>query len=287
MITNVLTVDVEEYFHAEVMKRILGPRWSACASRLEASMAFLLDTLTATGQRATFFTLGCVAERVPEIVQEIARRGHEVACHGYAHDPVVGMTPEEFRADVGRATASIARVTGKTPTGYRAPSFSLSADNTALLRVLVELGFKYDSSTVPTILAGARPAECPRAPWEAYPGLTEIPLAVASIGAFRVPVAGGIFFRMMPYSASRYGIRSMNSKGLAATMYFHPWEFDTGQPRPKGLGLMARIRHYAGINGNRDKFQRLCKDFRFQAAEDLLGEMASRGRPVQAWHVGR
>lgn len=270
LVPNVLTVDIEEYFHAQALRRAFGKEWLSLAKRCAREVSLLLDLFDKTGQRATFFSLGWIAEKEPDILKEVARRGHEIGCHGFDHANVSNMTVEEFRRDVERSCEAISKASGRMPAGYRAPVFTLSPRKPEYFKVLVDLGFKYDSSVFPTVLAGLIPALLPRKPWEVFPGLIELPLAVAKFGVVRVPVAGGIFFRTLPYQVTRAGIKELNSRGLPAVMYFHPWEFDIFQPKPKRLGIVAYFRHYTGISQNLEKFQRLLSEFRFCAAEDLI-----------------
>jgi polysaccharide deacetylase family protein (PEP-CTERM system associated) len=270
---NALTIDIEEYFHAEVLQHAFSSDWDANERRSGKMVLKLLDWLQETNQRATFFTLGWVAQKEPDLIKEVCRRGHEVACHGYGHKNVSKMKPDEFRRDVGEAIEAIVRACGVVPSGYRAPTFSLTLNMAHLLEILRDYGLTYDSSSFPMLLAGFEANFLPLSPWEILDGLIEVPLAVARCGPVRVPVAGGAFFRAMPYEATAMGIRRMNSQGIPAVLYFHPWEFDVDQPRVKGLGFVSKTRHYVGLERNEEKFRRLCREFKFCTVTDILQSM--------------
>jgi polysaccharide deacetylase family protein (PEP-CTERM system associated) len=267
---NVLTIDIEEYFHAEVLQHAFSSDWEQNERRSGKMVMRLLDWLEEADQRATFFTLGWVAQKEPDLIKEVCRRGHEVACHGYGHRNVSQMKPDEFKRDVGEAIEAIVRACGVTPLGYRAPTFSLTLSMAHLLEILKDFGLTYDSSSFPMLLAGVEAASLPRSPWPILEGFWEVPLAVARCGPLRLPVAGGAFFRAMPYDITRAGIKQMNENGIPAVMYFHPWEFDVDQPRVKGLGPISRTRHYIGLEKNEEKFRRLCDEFTFCTVADML-----------------
>ncbi|MDP2859842.1 MAG: polysaccharide deacetylase family protein [Bacillota bacterium] len=282
---NVLTIDVEEYFHTAVFQRAVSDARRACLwrgagqgarafeSRCAEPLSWLLDVLEARRQRATFFCLGVFAESHPRLIKQIARRGHEVACHGHEHRSVKEMDPGRFRDDVLRASDAIVGACGQVPVGYRAPGFSLGPGDRRHHEVLRDLGFRYDSSVFPVALAGPDHARAARLPWGICPGLWELPVAVAGWGPVRLPL-GGVFFRALPYRATAMALSSMNKDKTPAMLYFHPWEFDDGQPRLAGIGPVDRVRQYWGLAASRDKFARLCAGFRFMAAVDALDLLA-------------
>jgi len=282
----VLTIDVEEYFHTAVFQQAVrrdrphrgqdtGAGRRAFGSRLTEPLMWLLDALDSDRQRATFFWLGEVAESHPTLVREAASRGHEIGCHGYSHRSVKGMDLAAFRNEVLRACEAIAGACGQAPLGYRAPGFSLGPQDRRFHEVLRDLGFKYDSSVFPTLLAGRDHAQAARRPWEVCPELWELPVAVPAWGLVRVPL-GGVFFRTLPYWVTGLGVRKMEEDGSPAVLYFHPWEFDVGQPRVGSVGPAGWARQYWGLAGNRTKFEKLCAGFRFTTALDMVRLWAKR-----------
>jgi len=269
---NVLTIDVEEYFHTAVFQRAVndaGQGARAFHSRCADPLWWLLDVLETSRQRATFFCLGVFAESHPGLIRQIARCGHEVACHGHEHRSVREMDLGQFRSDVLQASDAIVEACGQVPVGYRSPSFSLGPGDRRYHEVLHDLGFRYDSSAFPAALAGPDHARAARRPAEMTPGLWELPVAVARWGPLRLPL-GGVFFRAWPYTMTAALLSSMNKDKAPAVLYFHPWEFDEGQPRVAGMGPVDKARQYWGLAANRNKFKRLCADFRFMPAVDAL-----------------
>jgi polysaccharide deacetylase family protein (PEP-CTERM system associated) len=275
-VRNALSVDVEEYYHALVFQdgtRRAGV--SAWPSRVEGSVLRVLDLLGGTGVRATFFTLGEVAGSHPGLVRRIASGGHEVACHGYRHVPVSGLTPADFRADVRRAKRLLEDVTGKAVLGYRAPNFSIGPTESWALDILLDEGFRYDSSTYP--IRHDRYGD-PHA--HRFPGvvrgsnggqLVEFPIGTARMLRFNFPIGGGGYFRVLPVAVVRRAIRRVNVRERQPIMfYFHPWELDPEQPRP-AMPWRHRARHYAGMRREHAKLTALLRAVRFTTASDVLG----------------
>jgi len=274
-IANALTVDVEEYFHPNAMDGVVSPGdWDALPSRIERNTRRVLELLSERGIRATFFVLGWVAERRPELVKEIARCGHEVACHGYAHRLVYRQAPEEFRADARRAREVLEDCLGSPVRGFRAASYSVVADTLWALDILIELGFEYDSSIFPI-----------RHDIYGIPGFSRFPVRVrCSIGEIvefppstvrlfgrNWPVAGGGYFRILPYSVTRAAIRWLNRRERRAAMvYVHPWEFDPQQPRLPG-SARARFRQYSNLGATERRLRKLCAEFRFAPIREAFG----------------
>lgn len=282
---NVLTFDVEEYFHAEAFASVVRPEdWPTFGSRVVNATERLLDILDYADVRATFFVLGWVAERQPGLIQEIHARGHELACHGYSHQMISRLTPQEFAEDVKRAKKVIEDIAGTRVIGYRAPTFSVTRQTLWSLDVLMEAGFRYDSSIFPIVhdrygipdsqrFAHRIPIFVKRIPivgngW----AMAELPLSTVSVFGQRLPVAGGGYFRLLPYGLTRLAIRHLNKvERQPAVVYLHPWEIDRHQPR-LSVGRLTRLRHSINIDETEDKLGRLLADFRFAPAAQVLAE---------------
>jgi polysaccharide deacetylase family protein (PEP-CTERM system associated) len=263
---NVLTIDVEEYFHVSAFEHIITAEdWPAYESRVEQPTSRLLEHFSQAGAKATFFVLGWVAERHPALIRTIRAEGHEVASHGYAHQVLTALTPSQFRVDVRRAKQILEDILGEPVLGYRAPSFTIMEDTVWALRVLVEEGFLYDSSIVPVWhdrygLHGANP-HCHRLMTAAGP-IWEIPPSTLPIRNMRLPVAGGGYFRLWPYRLLRRWLRTIEATGHPLVVYLHPWEIDPGQPRLQA-SAMSRYRHYLNLHKTEARLIRLLRDFRF------------------------
>ena len=263
---NVLTIDVEEYFHVSAFEGVIATAdWDRHESRVEETTMRLLDRLAEAGSAATFFVLGWVAERHPSLIRAIRNAGHEIASHGYGHQVLTALTPEQFRADVRRSKAILEDVSGEPVRGYRAPSFTIMEETLWALRILVEEGYAYDSSIFPIWhdrygIPGANP-HYHRLVTSSGP-IWEIPPSTAKLGAMRVPVAGGGYFRLWPYGLLRRWLRRIERDGHPLVVYLHPWEIDPDQPRVKGA-VLSRCRHYLNLNKTETRLVRLLKDFRF------------------------
>jgi polysaccharide deacetylase family protein (PEP-CTERM system associated) len=282
---NVLTFDVEEYFHAEALAGVVRPEdWPTIGSRVVDATERLLDILDYADARATFFVLGWVAERQPGLVQEIHARGHELACHGYSHQMISRLTPQEFAEDVKRAKKVIEDIAGTRVIGYRAPTFSVTRQTLWSLEVLMEAGFRYDSSIFPIVhdrygirdaprFAHRIPLFVNRIPIVGDGcAMAELPLSTLSVFGQRLPVAGGGYFRLLPYGLTRLAIRHLNKvERQPAVVYLHPWELDRHQPR-LSVGRLTRLRHSINIAETEDKLCRLLTDFRFAPAAQVLAE---------------
>ena len=267
-ISNILTVDVEEYFHpTEVQAFVDQSEWGMLLSRVESQVRFILDLLEQHQTKATFFVLGWVAERHPDLVRAIADRGHEIGCHSYAHRLVYELTPLQFRHDTMRAAACIEDACGVTPRVYRAPSYSITRESLWALETLVECGFTHDSSIYPIAhdRYGIKGFERhPHAVNTPSGRIMEVPIATVELANGRVaPIGGGGYLRLLPYRYTAAGLRKLNLvERRPACIYFHPWEIDPYQPRLAN-GLIARLRTYTGLKGMRRKLERLLSDFRF------------------------
>lgn len=272
---NALTFDVEEYFHAEAFAAVVRPDdWPLLESRVVASTERLLDLLAGPRVTATFFVLGWVAERHPGLVGSIAAAGHEVACHGYGHQMITRLSRSEFAEDIRRGKAAVEDAAGTAVIGYRAPTFSVVRETLWSLEVLVEAGFRYDSSIFPIVHDRYGIPDAPRFPHRLAVGagaeLGEFPLSTVAGRGWRLPVAGGGYFRLLPYAITRRALRHLNEReGQPAVVYLHPWELDPGQPRLPVSGL-TQFRHSVNTASTESKLRRLLVDFRFGPVRDVL-----------------
>jgi len=251
-----LSVDVEDWFHAENMKNAVSREgWDVCDLRVERNTIRILDIMEAANARATFFVLGWVAERCPHLVRKIASAGHEVASHGHAHELVYSLTPAAFRNDVLRSKQNLEDLTGKAVHGYRAPCFSITE---WALEILQEAGFTYDSSLFPTFAHdryGRLGGIDTKQPVMALGcGLHEICVSCLQLGTKVFPWGGGGYFRLVPYAIWRRGVRTILHSGSPYVFYIHPWKIDPGQPRMTGVGLMQAFRHRVNLGRCEERF---------------------------------
>jgi polysaccharide deacetylase family protein (PEP-CTERM system associated) len=283
---NALSFDVEDYFHVGAFAdRVDRTQWSSYSSRVQINTEKTLDLLDSSGCHATFFVLGWVAEQNPQLIRRIAERGHEVACHSLEHRRVYQMTPAEFRADTRQARETLEDASGQRVSGYRAPSFSITADSLWAFEILAELGFDYDSSIYPVRHPNYGMPKVPRFPFrvETKAGtIAEFPMPTLEWYGRRSPLAGGAYLRLLPYFFTRWGIRFLNdTEQRPVCVYLHPWELDPEQPRMNG-SLTARIRHYFGLRGAEAKLRRLLSEFEFCTLGTLLAQMPVEG----TLHIG-
>jgi polysaccharide deacetylase family protein (PEP-CTERM system associated) len=269
---NIMSIDVEDWFCVYNLSPVFPfASWAGCESRVEKNMMRLLDMFDRNRVEATCFVLGWIAERHPDLVREIERRGHEIATHGYSHRLVSQMTEEEFRADVGKSLDVLGGCVRQTVRGFRAPSFSITARTPWAGRVLREAGLRYDSSVFP---AGFNPdygiPDAPLEPYSLADGVLEFPMSCATVGRWRVPCSGGGYFRQYPYALTRSLMRNCNAAGRAVVFYLHPWEIDPGQPRVTQIALSRRIRHYRNLHRTEERLERLMNDFRFTSIRRAL-----------------
>lgn len=270
---NIASVDVEDYFHVEAFAGVIDrSSWPDYSLRVEANTRRLLDLFEASNVRGTFFILGWVAERLPGLVREIVARGHEPACHSYWHRLIYSLTPEEFRQDTEHAKRAIEDACGQPVTGYRAPSFSITRRSRWALEVLVECGFRYDSSVFPVRHDVYGVPDAPRGPFvvETQSGpILEYPMTTfrMSLGTNasgpNLPVAGGGYLRMLPAWYTRWGIHRVWQEGLPVISYVHPWEVDPQQPRVSAP-FKSRLRHYTNLDKTADRLRELFTLGRFE-----------------------
>jgi polysaccharide deacetylase family protein (PEP-CTERM system associated) len=273
MVTNALSVDVEEYYHAGTFRQGVG-RVAAFTSRVEASSDRLLTLFRQHNAKATFFVLGEVAAEHPAMVRRIASEGHELACHGQHHDDVYLKGPDEFRADIREAKARIEDACGAEVIGYRAPNFSIGRAQAWAYQILLEEGFRYDSSTYPILHDRYGSAGGPRFPFEIWHSgretLLEFPVGTARLMGVNLPIGGGDSFRLSPFPFVHFGIRRVNTQEHRPVMfYLQPWELDPGLRRPS-MSWTQRVRLYVGVRRHRDKIDRLLSCVRFDTARAVL-----------------
>lgn len=275
---NALTIDVEDYFQVNAFARhIRYEDWDHYPLRVGRNTSVILDMLDEFSVKATFFILGWVAERTPDIVKEIHRRGHEIACHGYGHQLVYAIGPDKFREDIAKARSILEDICGERVIGYRAPSYSITRKSMWALEILVDEGFEYDSSIFPIIHDTYGIPDASR-----FPGLIscasgtlrEFPLSTLSLKLFgkdfRLPVAGGGYLRLFPAKMINWAINTINRQEKQPTvLYFHPWEIDPHQPRIK-TGLKSRFRHYVNLEKTEGKLRALVSRNNFGTMRKVL-----------------
>lgn len=276
---NALTIDVEDYFQVTSFEHhVARDCWDNYPLRVESNTFRILDILDEKNLTATFFVLGWVAERRPSLVREIARRGHEIACHGYGHELIYKIGPDRFRDDVRRARMLLEDITGEKVSGFRAPSYSITAKSLWALDILVEEGFSYDSSIFPIVhdIYGIPGGERFPHEIETRAGkIKEFPISTLSLGVgswrSRLPIAGGGYLRLFPAQLVERAIKYINTCEKQPTVvYFHPWEIDPHQPRIKA-GLKSRFRHYLNLERMEQKISYLLDTCKFSSLREILG----------------
>ena len=270
---NMMTVDVEDYFHASAFDRVV-PRtsWFERESRVVRNTHRLLEFFHNHGVKGTFFMLGWVAERFPSLVREIRSCGHELASHGFHHQLVYNLTRDQFRDDVRRAKATIEDTGGCPVYGYRAPSFSIVRSSLWALDVLIEEGHHYDASIFPIHHDRYGIPDAPPLPHVIERGagtIIEVPASTARVGPLNLPIAGGGYFRVLPYAFTRWGIARLNAAGQPAVFYIHPWEIDPEQPRLAASRTTA-WRHYSNLGETLKRLEWLVRDFAFDTVAARL-----------------
>jgi polysaccharide deacetylase family protein (PEP-CTERM system associated) len=268
-LANALTIDFEDWYQG---LEIPATEWDGFEDRIPASGRRILAVLADARVRATFFVLGAVAKRHPELVREIALAGHEVATHGWSHTLVYRMDPGTFRSELSDSIRLLQDLSGQRVVGHRAPFFSITRESLWALDILGELGLRYDSSVYPVLNYRYGIEDAPRWPYP-VPGphpLTEFPITTWKVLGRNIPVAGGAYFRIYPYALTRLAFRSLNRQGHAGVFYIHPWELDPDHPRipvPRRIGLT----HYANLGATERRLRRLLTDFRFVPMREILG----------------
>lgn len=269
---NAMTIDVEDYFQVSAFAPYIARGdWDSRECRVERNVDRILGLLAEQGTQATFFTLGWVAERYPQLVRRIVEGGHEIASHGYGHERASDLSPEAFRADVGRAKALLEDLSGREVLGYRAPSFSIGEGNLWAFDVLRDCGYRYSSSVYPIRHDHYGMPDSPRFAYPVREGLLEVPVTTLRLRGRNLPSSGGGYFRLLPYALSRWLIEQVNRNDQqSAVFYFHPWEIDPGQPRIAGIDAKTRFRHYVNIGRTEARIAQLLRDFAWGRMDQIF-----------------
>ena len=275
-ICNALTIDVEDYFHVSAFApHIPRSDWDVRECRVEQNVERILLLLDDYGARATFFTLGWVAERYPQLVRRIVDNGHELASHGFGHQRATEQSPEAFFADIHLAKIVLEDMAGVEVRGYRAPSFSIGHDNAWAFECIERADYQYSSSIYPIQHDHYGAPDAPRFAHDVGDGLIEMPVATMRMFGRNWPAGGGGYFRLMPYSMSRWLLRRVNRVDQQpAIFFFHPWEIDPAQPRVSGISAKTRFRHYLNLHRTESRLRQLLFDFEWGRVDELLLEAA-------------
>jgi polysaccharide deacetylase family protein (PEP-CTERM system associated) len=271
---NAMSFDVEDYFQVQAFADVCDRAgWDGYQSRVERNTNLILDLLADRNTHATFFTLGWIAERYPSIVRRIVAEGHELASHGYAHHRVDQQTPDQFRADIRQTKKILEDIGGAPIRGYRAATFSVGPTTPWAFRVLEEEGYAYSSSIYPVAHDNYSNPNAPRFAYrpEGTSKLWEYPISTVRLAGRNIPCGGGGYFRFAPYAAFRRAIAHINEREhQSAVFYLHPWEVDPDQPRPSGVGLKSRLRHYLNLSRTVPRLNRLLQDFRWDRIDRVF-----------------
>lgn len=279
-VKNALTIDVEDYFQVSAFAPYIARSdWDRYECRIERNVARILQLLADKNIKATFFTLGWIAERYPQMVRKIVEEGHELASHGYGHLRVSEQSPAVFFDDISHAKLLLEDLSGQEVIGYRAPSFSIGSGTLWAFEGLHKAGYRYSSSVYPIKHDHYGMADAPRFSFDAGSGLIEFPLSTYRVFKRNIPSSGGGYFRLLPYAISSWMLRKINVESAQPSIfYFHPWEIDTEQPRVQGITSKTRFRHYLNISFMEDRLKKLFTDFSWgrmdQVFFDRLGSYA-------------
>lgn len=274
VIRNAMTIDVEDYFQVSAFADVIGrDSWNARECRVEANIDRILGILADGNVQATFFTLGWIAERYPDMVRRIVAGGHELASHGYGHLRASDQSLAEFTDDITHSKKLLEDIGGQVVRGYRAPSFSIGTGNLWALDALHDAGYRYSSSIYPILHDHYGMPDAPR--FAFYPngtdGLLEVPITTVQFGQRKLPAGGGGYFRLLPYALSRWMMRRVNQVDRqSAIFYFHPWELDPGQPRPPGASAKTRFRHYVNLDRMEGRIKLLTRDFAWDRMDRIF-----------------
>ncbi len=268
---QVLTVDVEDYFHVSAFEKTIDRAdWVNLEQRVEASTYRLLELFSEHNAKCTFFTLGWVAERYPNLIKAIVDQGHELASHGFSHQRATIMTPDEFREDVSRSKQVLEAASGQAILGYRAPSFSFNDSNIWVYNILKELGFEYSSSTYPIKHDLYGVPKWPRFKYERPEGIIEIPVPTIRKNNINTGIGGGGYFRLYPYWFSKKRINNyLTKENQPYSFYFHPWEIDPEQPRIAGASMKSKLRHYLNLSRMEGKVVKLLDDYQWDTMKSV------------------
>ena len=277
---NALSVDVEDWFPVGAFETVIArDAWEGLPRRVEGNTEAVLALFAEAGVKATFFTLGWIAERHPALVRRIAEAGHEIASHGWDHKRVFTLSEAEFRADIGRAREAIEQAAGQRVSGYRAPSFSVDQRTPWAHRVLADEGYAYSSSVAPIRHDHYGWRDSPRFAWRPVAGsaLIELPVTTVELAGRRFAAGGGGFFRLLPYALSNWAIGRVNgAEARPAIFYFHPWDMDAGQPRVADAPLKSKLRHYTNLSTMRPKLLKLLKAHQWGRTDEVAAAERAR-----------
>ena len=277
---NALSVDVEDWFQVGAFETVIDRKdWDSLECRVERNTDAVMALFDDAGIKGTFFTLGWVAERYPALMRRIVGAGHELASHGYGHDRVFTLSPEQFAADIERTRKLIEDISGALVSGYRAPSFSIDQRTPWAHEILAEQGYTYSSSVAPVKHDHYGWAEAPRFAFRPVAGsdFLEVPVTTAQVGPKRLAAGGGGFFRLLPYAFSWWAIRQVNEdEQRPAIIYFHPWEIDPDQPRVANAPIKSKLRHYTKLDVMAAKLKRLPKDFQWERLDAVVAREQAR-----------
>jgi polysaccharide deacetylase family protein (PEP-CTERM system associated) len=272
MITNALTIDVEDYFQVSAFApHIARSEWNTRECRVQHNVEVILEMLQRHDTKATFFTLGWIAERYPGLIRQIAAQGHEIASHGYGHERASDQTKEAFFTDIQLAKVILEDISGQEVTGYRAPSFSIGSNNLWAFDCLLRAGYRYSSSIYPIAHDHYGMPDSPRFSYEVRPGLLEVPITTLRAFGRNFPSSGGGYFRLLPYALSRWMLNRVNTGDQQpGIFYFHPWEIDTEQPRIEGISKKTRFRHYVNIDRMEGRLNQLMQDYKWGRMDQIF-----------------
>ena len=277
---NALSVDVEDWFQVGAFETVIAREdWDRLPHRVERNSDAVLALFEKAGVKATFFTLGWVADRYPALIRRIAEAGHEVASHGWDHKRVFTLEPATFRADLERARIAIEDACGQSPAGYRAPSFSIDKRTPWAHRVLAEEGYAYSSSVAPIRHDHYGWPEAPRFAYRPLENadLIELPVTTVDVAGFRMAAGGGGFFRLLPYRFSDWAVGRVNGREeRPAIFYFHPWDMDPGQPRVGNAPLRSRLRHYTKLSAMERKLLKILTAYQWGRTDEVVARERER-----------
>ena len=288
-IVNALTIDVEDYFQVSAFApHVARSGWDERECRVERNVERILELLERHRTRATFFALGWIAERYPELIRRIVQQGHELASHGYGHERASDLDQAAFLADIGQAKHILEELSGAAVQGYRAPSFSIGERNLWAFDCLLKAGYRYSSSIYPIRHDHYGMPGAPRFAHSVREGLLEVPASTVQVMRRNLPSSGGGYFRLLPYAVSRWMLRRVNAVDRQpAVFYFHPWEIDVQQPRVAGISRKTRFRHYVNIDRMEGRLEQLLADFRWGRMDEIfLGQCyaSTDSKGLPAWH---
>jgi len=280
-VTNALTIDVEDYFQVSAFaSHIARSSWDTRECRVERNVGRILDLLAERQTHATFFALGWIAERYPQLIRRIVDDGHELASHGYGHERANDLTEQSFLEDITRAKTILEDLCGVEVRGYRAPSFSIGEGNLWAFDSLLHAGYRYSSSIYPIRHDHYGMPNAPRYAHEVRPGLLEVPITTLRLFNRNLPSSGGGYFRLLPYQVSRWMLNRVNrQEKQSGVFYFHPWEIDVDQPRIPGISSKTRFRHYVNIPRMEGRLDRLLGDFKWGRMDQIFLDLKHHNAP--------